>query len=753
MKRTILATFVLAVLAALPARASESFILDIPIRFNANQETGEAKVLLVLSAAPAGAQLVVNGSTTLNLGDATTVAGDSVSFTSGPGNSALIDYKPLSNFSGDFCQGGSAVEKQIPMRFTGAQDVTGFRVATYIVAAPNVECSQPSKHTGDTPAFLTPVDDGVAPALVADNLGRFTYDVALVLDKSGSMSELPPGANAGPTKVDYLKSAVQAFVGNWEALDAPSGTTDYSGDRLSLVFFDSTAVSQTLPGADAPANVFLQRGGSNAWDAVITAANGLAPGSSTSIGGGINEAMSKWKADPKNDLSLVVVTDGKQNTSPLISPAPSGFLGLTPVAGLPQELRKRFIPIQTIGFGSPAQVDEDLMRNISLETAGVSWLHIDGTTVFDTFANTLIALLKGNTAALGKRFHDTMSGPGPSTTYNVVVDRSPARVVFSLQWAPPLRRVLDLDAFRPGDASPSTPDSTKKLPQATIKGYDLKASDVGVWRAQVKRETKSDNINVPYTLNVMFLEKHLDFQLSLDAFRPTTGEKLGVRAVIDWDGKRLPGLPPGSIRARVLQQQQAFGTILHNTRTSTDRLPGSVGGDPVSPLDAKISSFKGRSLTERIEQKEVASLILNEEAPGVYAASFDQTSIPGSYAFEVILDWKTERTGHVHREERIEQSVKPRVDRAKTTVTTTLNANGTYTVTVTPRDSFGNYFGPGYESLITARLLTRGGLRSPHPTDANLIGVYSWQVSDVPRGETPVLDIVVDGVSLTPRRE
>jgi len=79
--------------------------------------------------------------------------------------------------------------------------------------------------------------------------------------------------------------------------------------------------------------------------------------------------------------------------------------------------------------------------------------------------------------------------------------------------------------------------------------------------------------------------------------------------------------------------------------------------------------------------------------------------------------------------------------------------HATMSPTVTPRDSFGNYFGPGYESLITARLLTRGGLRSPHPTDPNLIGVYSWQVSDVPRGETPVLDIVVDGVSLTPRRE
>src|SRR3954447_15721977 len=264
MKRILLV--VLVCLLPLSALGSEAFILDIPLRFNTQQETGDAKVLLELSAAPTGSQLVVNNGTTLNLGDTNVmIAGDSVSFTAGSAaNTALIEYKPLSNFSGDFCN-AVATEKQIPMRFAGAQDITGYRVATYIVASPAAECSQVSKHTGDTPAFLTPNDDGVAPALDADYKGRFTYDVALVLDKSGSMSELPPGANGGPTKIEYLKSAVQAFVGNWDVMDAPIGNAEWSHDRLSLVFFDSTAAAQMLAGADAPANVFLQRG-SNAWE-------------------------------------------------------------------------------------------------------------------------------------------------------------------------------------------------------------------------------------------------------------------------------------------------------------------------------------------------------------------------------------------------------------------------------------------------------------------------------------------------------
>lgn len=71
----------------------------------------------------AGAQLIVVGSTTLSLGDTLTVAGDSVSFLSASGNRVLIRYRALSNFGGDFCAGGGAVEKNVALRFSGAQDV------------------------------------------------------------------------------------------------------------------------------------------------------------------------------------------------------------------------------------------------------------------------------------------------------------------------------------------------------------------------------------------------------------------------------------------------------------------------------------------------------------------------------------------------------------------------------------------------------------------------------------------------------
>src|SRR5207247_3706552 len=200
-----------------------------------------------------------------------------------------------------------------------------------------------------------------------------------------------------------------------------------------------------------------------------------------------NEGMSQWKADPKNDLNVVVVTDGMQNTAPLIAPTGTGFLGLTPVAGLPQELRKRFIPIQTIAFGTPAQVDETPLRNISFETSGLSYQAISSSTMFDVFGMTLVAILKGNTASMAMRQFDTMIGDGPSAWVPVTVDRSPQRVVFTVQWAPPARQMLDLDVIPPGFSAPAAPTSSLKTPQASIQAFDLaRGFNAGKWQVRVK---------------------------------------------------------------------------------------------------------------------------------------------------------------------------------------------------------------------------------------------------------------------------
>jgi hypothetical protein len=751
MKRTTATLGLLFTLAfAMQVSASESFTLNIPVRFNAQQETGEVRITLALDAAPAGAQLVVSGATTLNLGDTTSVGGDSVTFAAGTGNDVRITYRPLSNFvpPTDFCSGGSAVEKNIPMRFSGAQDVVEYRVTTYLVGAPDYDCSQVSKRTGDSPASLVLVDDGVAPVLVAENRGRHPLDVVLVLDKSGSMADFPPDAVSGAKKVEILKSALLGFLAAWRQIDQPTaGGGEWSQDRIGVVFFDSAAAAQTITGADPSANFFVQRGPNapgptHQWNAVDDNVNTLNPGGSTSVGGGINLAMSQWQSDPDHDLFILLVTDGIQNTAPLVETLPGGFLGLLPVAGFPQELRKRFVPIQTIGFGQPDSVDETLLRNISLQTSGVSYISVNATTMFDFLGSTLVSILKGNTVSIAMRRHDTMTGAGPSAPRPLVIDPSAQRVVFALQWAPPERDALDLEVFRPGAATAAAPTSGEKTPQAVLQSFDTSPADAGTWSVRVKRNGVGHDL--PYTLNVFFLERHLDYRVAFDSTGEGTGDNIRLRATVAYDGKPLAGLPPGAIRVRVQRPPEGLGTILHNARFTDNGPATTPNGDVLTPYQRKLAQLDG--VLDRTVARDVDTISLADAKNGVYTGTFDQTTTPGTYGFEIVLDWDDPRTGHLHREERLEQHVKVKPDPAKTEIETATLADNTMTVSVTPRDRFGSYLGPGYGHLVDLKLKGAGTL--VERVDRDQTGTYEFTIKDVPANGALDADILVDGVNV-----
>lgn len=662
MKRLIAAA--LFVLLALPGIASESFTLTIPQRFDPSQESGEVRVRLSLSADPTGSQLVVGGATTINLGATQTVAGDSISFESLPGNRVMIRYKPLSNFSGDFCSGANAVEKNVELRFSGPQDVVDYRVSTFVVGAPMAECSNVSRRVADLAATITPNADGVAPALDAIYKGRLPIDVVMVIDKSGSIADIPPGAGPGSmtTKLMILRAAAQAFVANWREIDAPFDNIEWSEDRIGLVFFDSVAAPRVLPGADPPGNVFVQRGSSapgGPWDPVIATFQTFNADSSTSIGAGINSAMEQWKIDPKNDVQVIVITDGMQNTPPLITPAPSGFLGLTPVSGLPQELRQRFIPILTIGFGTPAAVDEELLRNIALETAGRSYIGIDSTTMYDVFAMTLVSILKGNTASIATRQWGTIHGVAASAPHPVLVDKSARRVVFSVQWDPPGEQVLLLDAFRPGQSTPATPTRIEKLRYAYLQTFDLgRDTDIGKWTVRVRRNPKQRDKEraVPYTLNAFFLEKDLDYRLTVVPERATVGQTMKLRAEISYDGKPLTGLPPNAIRVRVLRPKASLASVLRRNKVKTQR---ASRGDRQTDTQGLFNALPASAIAQ-LRPSEAETVTLREESRGIYSVPIAKAAISGSYAFEVVLEWSDPRTGRVHREERVETFVAER---------------------------------------------------------------------------------------------
>ena len=151
---------------------------------------------------------------------------------------------------------------------------------------------------------------------------------------------------------------------------------------------------------------------------------------------------------------------------------------------------------------------------------------------------------------------------------------------------------------------------------------------------------------------------------------------------------------------------------------------------------------------DRTRPKDGETITLVEQGRGVYTGTFERVTTPGSYGFEVLLDWDDPRTGRVRRTDRLEQYVGVKPDPAKTLVSMKRGANRTLSISVTPRDAFGNYLGPGHASLISAEVSGGGSLVAGPPIDRDLKGTYVFTVTDVPGGKNPRVAIKIDGVAV-----
>ena len=766
--------------AAARAAADESFTLNIPTR-PGDLPAARVKVTLELSAAVGVWSVDVDGVNTAAPGFLDLPNGDRVRVTLGPGNtSVVLDYTVKGKFCpNDLCHfvgdpgvpgcpaGGNAdVARSAPVKFTGP-NITGYRVNTYVAPAPDFFCGVASKRVGTPNASLTSASHGGLPALVADDKGRHPLDLVLVLDQSGSMNSRPPGGNPGdPSKWSILVSSLTTLINQWKALDEPDGVEEWSRDRIGMVFFSSTANPAAIAGAEE-AGFFKPRGTDlpgpqHDWNDVISAIP-AAPGGSTALGKGVVVGMDKWEeaaAAQKNDSVFIVMTDGMQNVAPLITTAPNSVLSVTPdMAGKDPIIYKHAIPMQGIAFGVPATTEQTLLDNLSQQTAGFAYMALDAAGLGAGMADSLLNSLKGDTASLAIRRQNTAAGPGPWGPFPVTVDQSVRRVMFTVQWAPPLVGVLDLQVFPPGTTP--TPTGTGATPtrridsaQSTILTFNVTPALLGTWQVRVVRKPQvpfaaavvnqpSQGSNVPYTLSAHFLEQRLDFTMSFLGVGQGTGDQIGIRAQIGYDDQPLTGLPPNAVRVEIARPGESLGTLLNTMDTAS--APDPTPADTTPPHAQKTDQLTKEQLAS-INPQPVSTISLAHRGNGLYEGSFAGTSEVGLYRFQVVLDWNDPRTGQLHREERLEREVKLTPSPSSTTVTTTASGSGQFTVAVTPQDRFGNFLGPGFGHLVKATLNGPGTITGP--LDPQVKGIYQFTVTGVPPGTTPDVDVSVGGVAV-----
>jgi hypothetical protein len=185
-----------------------------------------------------------------------------------------------------------------------------------------------------TATMLTDIASATAPPA--------TRDVMVVIDRSGSMS-LPGGS--GRSKIEEARDAVSLFVQLVRA---------GAGNRVGLVSF-STAASAP---ADRPIAQLTQA----ARDALIGPApysggvvGGLVPDGMTSIGGGLEAARLQFPAPGVNPRSILLLTDGLQNTPPMVGDVEGALSG---------------IDVDVIGYGTPSSLDGALLTALAQAHGG-----------------------------------------------------------------------------------------------------------------------------------------------------------------------------------------------------------------------------------------------------------------------------------------------------------------------------------------------------------------------------------------------
>jgi hypothetical protein len=175
--------------------------------------------------------------------------------------------------------------------------------------------------------------------IVANTVARPKTAVTFVLDHSGSMSD---DAGDGTTKVGKLREAASIFVN--AMLD---------GDGLGIVRFDDTA--QTLMAVTNVGPAVLGAGRIAALGHI--SGPELDPAGSTSIGAGVVAGKAALDAaqalgTPHYDVTaMLVLTDGEENTAPLLSAVGGSITANTFAIGLGQPQNISTVALATLAQG------------------------------------------------------------------------------------------------------------------------------------------------------------------------------------------------------------------------------------------------------------------------------------------------------------------------------------------------------------------------------------------------------------------
>ena len=556
----------------------------------------------------------------------------------------------------------------------------------------------------------------ILPDLNAPPEPEAARDVMIVFDRSGSMSL---DAGTGKTKIEEARDAASLFVQLVRAA---------TGNRVGLVSFSTTA-NTPFPIADVTAPNKQTLIGLAPFTGGIV--GGLTPGGSTTIGGGLDAARLQFPGQVSNPRSILLLTDGLQNTPPMIQTVEPQLTG---------------IDINVIGYGTESSLDGELLTNLAvahngLYTRAMSPLHLK-----KFFSLAFGNIFEAGAAVDPEFFLPKEINSAVPLTFDVCGEENVTVVV---GWDVDLAR-LDVRVMSPlgnvvDGGSPGVEQSTGRTWTFLRFALAHNGERDGQWGVEVFRPTfigaaETRAVDVHYFVNVI-VDGGPKLELMPVGRRYYTGDTINPLVALKFRNGTHPH--HAKMEVEVSTPASSVGNILTSARL---REPITIDADTIPARQATLLALEAQTNKPSVEFKQQTFELFDDpasahgffEPSGVFGNELtDLLRTEGNYTFRFKATY-----GEVclaTRELFWTLHVNTGIDPGRTDITSTVisdlpGSQRLVKIDFIPRDRYGNHVGPGrLEGLsITG---TSGTTPKEAPQD-NRDGSYSviatWDPSVAP---------------------
>jgi len=565
---------------------------------------------------------------------------------------------------------------------------------------------------------------GPPPTILGCEDQRPPVDVALVLDRSGSMADSvtgTPPASPNQAKIHDLRSAVKTLTTVWNGHAV-------SGDSIGAALFDdSTAWWQqgtfTGTGLHTPiGSVFtpitneIDFCQTNPTNSLCT----LQPRGSTSIGGGLLFADNVL-TNASHRHVMLLVSDGMQNTDPKVrgdmvamycdepqntTSPPANPLCVRPTGtglctyALPCALQQR-AQIYAVTVGETGGNNESVNQGIAVNSGGFFINAETNSTLLNPyFLELLQNFLKFNS-------YDTARLVSQATPYStkIPIPTTSTEVQFNLMW-PSNLGLLRMTVTPPG-ARAITKDGTSGLLSIT-QPLPLAGSfdSVGDWKVEVAaigpnhEPVDASAAGIPFDLHVMTDDEGVKSDLSVVASDYKTGDNIRLRAKLNYFAQPILGLDSRAsarVMADLIKPGQSVRDMLSDSSASATPSCVSTPAQPCDPQSAAEAKLANALQNAPLRQKREPDIRLFDDGKpehgddvagdGIYSALYPAI-LPGNYHFLISAESTDSNSVRFSRQQLRTVAVRPIPDAGNTLFQTSILRRGRdsiLSILMTPR--------------------------------------------------------------------